>query len=202
MQRAVYHSVMVTSFAILALAASAYAQTPAPVQTANPNANIVVEKPTYVVLPLEITVNRPAAEVWKRVGKWCDVSEWLQIAAGCQILSGNGHIGSTRSVGSEVMVGETELSYTYTQPVRAGRPYDLYHGTLEVRPLTASTSKILYTLFFDNSMLPDAAARDRNKEARTAAFTRALNNMKILAEGGTLPPPPPPAAPAAPAPPR
>jgi hypothetical protein len=202
MQKAARRPALVSSFAIFALTASASAQAPAAGQATNPNANIVVEKPTYAVLPLEVTVNRPAAEVWKRVGKWCDVSEWLQIAAGCQILSGNGHIGSTRSVGSEVMVGETELSYTYTQPVRAGRPYDLYHGTLEVRPLTATTSKIMYTLLFDNSMLPDDAARERNKQQRTAAFTRALNNMKILAEGGTLPPPPPPAAPAAPATPR
>ena len=32
-----------------------------------------------VSIPLEITVNRPAAEVWKRVGKFCDIGEWLQI---------------------------------------------------------------------------------------------------------------------------
>jgi len=106
MLKAIRYSALVSSFALLALIRSAYAQAPAPAQTANPNANIVVEQPTYAVLPMEITVNRPAAEVWKRVGKWCDVSEWLQIAAGCQVLSGNGHIGSTRSVGSEVMVGE------------------------------------------------------------------------------------------------
>jgi len=28
-----------------------------------------------------------------------------------------------------------------TQPVRSGRPYNLYHGTLEARPVTATTSK-------------------------------------------------------------
>ena len=47
------------------------------------DSSIVVEKPTYVSIPLEITVNRPAAEVWKRIGKYCDISEWSQIAAGC-----------------------------------------------------------------------------------------------------------------------
>jgi hypothetical protein len=56
--------------------------------------------------------------------------------------------------------------------------------------LTATTSKLVYTLFFDNSMLPDATARDRDIAAKTATFNRALQNMKILAEGGTLPPPP------------
>jgi hypothetical protein len=40
-------------------------------------------------------------------------------------------------------------------------------------------------------MLADEAARERDKAQRTAAFTTALENMKILAEGGTLPPAPP-----------
>ena len=76
------------------------------------------------------------------------------------------------------------------QPVRAGRAYNLYHGTLEARPLTATTSKLVYTLMFDNSMLADDAARERDKAQKTAQFTTALENMKILAEGGTLPPAP------------
>jgi hypothetical protein len=152
------------------------------------NTNIVVEKPTYVTIPLEITVNRPAAEVWKRIGGYCAISEWLQIAAGCTIIAGkDNEVGAVRSVATEVLVAKTEYSYTYTQPVRAGRPYNLYHGTLEARPVTATTSKLLYTLLYDNSMLPDDAAREKDKAARTATFTRALNNMKILAEGGTLP---------------
>jgi hypothetical protein len=89
-----------------------------------------------------------------------------------------------------VLVGKTELSYTYTQPVREGRPYNLYHGTLEARPVTATTSKLVYTLVFDNSMLADDAARTADKARRTTQFTKALENMKVLAEGGTLPPAP------------
>jgi hypothetical protein len=150
----------------------------------------VVEHPTYISIPLEITVNRPAAEVWKRVGKYCDIGEWLRV--NCTITSGkDGEFGTVRSIGGEILVGKTELSYTYTQPVRAGRPYNLYHGTLEARPLTATTSKLVYTLVYDNSMLADDAARDRDKAQKAAQFTTALENMKILAEGGTLPPAPP-----------
>ena len=74
--------------------------------------------------------------------------------------------------------------------VREGRPYDLYHGTLEARAVTATTSKLLYTLM-DNSMIGDDMAKQRDKERRTTTFTRALQNMKTLAEGGTLPPAPP-----------
>lgn len=171
------------AIAIICLARVASSQTPpAPAPLAIPN-------PTYVSIPLEITVNRPAAEVWKRVGKYCDIGEWLQVP--CTITSGkDGEFGAVRSIGNEILVGKTELSYTYTQPVREGRPYNLYHGTLEARPVTATTSKLIYTLIFDNSMLADDAAREKDKAQRTARFTQALENMKILAEGGTLPPAP------------
>jgi hypothetical protein len=168
--------------AFVLLAQVAAAQPPAQAPLAIPN-------PHYEVIPLEITVNRPAAEVWKRVGKYCDIGEWFQVP--CTITSGkDGEFGAVRSIGNEILVGKTELSYTYTQPVREGRPYNLYHGTLEARPLTATTSKLVYTLVFDNSMLADDDARQRDRAQRTAQFTRALENMKTLAEGGTLPPPP------------
>ena len=180
--------------AIGAVRAQAPAQAPTP-----PSTSIVVASPTYVSIPMEIAVNRPAADVWKRVGKYCDIAEWFQIP--CTITAGkDGEFGAVRSVANEVLVGKTELSYTYTQPVREGRPYNLYHGTLEARPVTATTSKLVYTLVYDNSMLPDDGAREKDKAQRTAQFTRALQNMKLLAEGGTLPPPPPRGGGGAPAP--
>jgi hypothetical protein len=158
---------------------------------AAPSGSVVVASPTYTSIPMEITINRPADEVWKRIGKYCDVAEWLQVPAGCKIVSGkDGEVGAVRNVGGgEVLVSRTELSYTYAQTPKEGTPYNLYHGTVEVRPVTPTTSKILYTLFFDNSMLRDDAARAADKEARRARFTQALQNMKTLAEGGTVSPP-------------
>src|ERR1700681_4389220 len=141
---------------VVYLAHVASAQTPPPgTQPASADApSIVVANPTYISIPLEITVNRPAAEVWKRVGKFCDIGEWLRIP--CTITAGkDGEFGAVRSVAGEVLVGKTELSYTYTQPVRAGRPYNLYHGTLEARSVTATTSKLVYTLVFLHSTLAD-----------------------------------------------
>jgi len=179
------------ALALACLAHVAGAQNPAPGAQAAPAAPVssAVANPTYITIPMEITVNRPAAEVWKRVGKYCDIGEWLRVA--CTITSGkDGEVGAIRSLAGEVLVGRTELSYTYTQPVRAGRPYNLYHGTLEARPLTATTSKLVYILMYDNSMLADDAARERDIAQKTAQFTGALENMKILAEGGTLPPAP------------
>jgi hypothetical protein len=181
----------VVSFLIVAsVATSTAAQAPAPAQAAPPADATVVANPTYVSIPLEIMVNKPAAEVWKRIGKYCDIGEWFQIP--CTITQGkDGEFGAVRSVANEILVGKTELSYTYTQPVRAGRPYILYHGTLEARPVTATTSKLVYTLVYDNSTIGDDAAKEKDRLTRTATFTRALANMKTLAEGGTLPPPQP-----------
>ena len=70
---------------------------------------------------MEIDVDRPAAEVWQRIGGYCDIEEWFQIP--CTITSGTeDEFGTVRSVGNEVLVGKTELSYTYTQtPERADR---------------------------------------------------------------------------------
>jgi len=175
--------------AMITLNAQGAAQPPQGGATASPPSDEhVIANPNYVSIHLEVDVNRSAAEVWKRVGKYCDIGEWFQVAAGCKILSGtDGDVGAVRSIANEVLVGKTDLSYTYTQPVRAGRPYNLYHGTLEARPVTATTSKLLYTLVWDNSMLADDAAREKDKASRTATFTRALQNMKTIAEGGTLP---------------
>jgi hypothetical protein len=171
-----------TAIAIASLSQLANSQPPPPAPLAVPN-------PHYVSIPMELMVNRPAAEVWKRIGKYCDIGEWLQVP--CTLLSGkDGEIGTVRSIGNEILVGKTELSYTYTQPVREGRPYNLYHGTLEARPVTATTSKLVYTLVFDNSLLPDDAARAKDIEQRRTRFMQALQNMKTLAEGGTIPPPP------------
>jgi hypothetical protein len=184
------HAAAGCALALACLAGAASAQTPAAQAAPAAPVSSAVAAPTYISIPLEIAVNRPAADVWKRIGKFCDIGEWFRIP--CTITSGkDGEFGAVRSVAGEVLVAKTELSYTYTQPVRNGRPYNLYHGTLEARPVTATTSKLVYTLLFDNSMLADEAAREKDRAQKTAQFTTALENMKILAEGGTLPPAPP-----------
>lgn len=186
------------SVALGALCAASFAQAPAPAggpATGGPGGpgaapaagSVAVANPTYTALVMEVAINRPAGEVWKRVGKYCDIGEWFQVP--CTITSGkDGEVGAVRSIGREILVGKTDLSYTYTQPVQEGRPYILYHGTMEAKPVTPVTSKIVYTLMWDNSTLADDAARDRDKAQRRQMFEGALNNMKILSEGGTLPP--------------
>lgn len=159
-------------------------------QAPNGQTALVVTNPHYVSIMLDITVNRSATEVWKRVGKFCDIAEPFQLP--CKIVSGkDGEVGAVRflgsSIGNEILVGKTDLSYTYAQPLKPGEAYDLYHGTVEAKPLTSTTSKLIYTLVYDNSMLRDEAAREKDRAERIALFTKGLNNMKSLAESGAPP---------------
>jgi len=177
--------------AALLLAASTQAQAaaaPAPAPLAIPN-------PHYVTMVLEETVNRPAAEVWARVGKYCDIAEWFRVSCAITSSGGPNDLGAVRALNGgaviEMLVAKTDLSYTYTQPVRVGVPFNAYHGTLEAKPLTPTTSKLVYSFFYDNSMLADDAARATEMTNRRNRFGDGLKNMKILAEGGTLPPPAP-----------
>jgi hypothetical protein len=179
--------------AVATMAAPAAVAAAAPVAAPTGPAPLQVANPSYVTIPMEITVNKPVKEVWARIGKYCDIAEWFQIATGCEITSGkDGEVGAVRTVGAEILVAKTEYSYVYTQPVREGRPYNLYHGNLEARPIDANTTKLLYTLVYDLSLVAgDDAAKAADVERRRVAFNRALGNMKILAEGGALLPPAP-----------
>ena len=38
----------------------------------------VIAKPEYATIKMQIDVAKPAAEVWAKVGKYCDISQWLK----------------------------------------------------------------------------------------------------------------------------
>lgn len=140
--------------------------------------------PEYVTIAMEIDVNKPAAEVWEKVGEYCDISEWLKLD--CAITSGDGGMGTVRVLAggriTEILIAKTDLSYGYTQPVVEGQFYSLYHGFMEAKPVTATTSKLLYTLVLDESDKADQAAKDADIARRRTSFETALKNMKEIAE--------------------
>jgi len=136
----------------------------------------------YTTIVQSIDVAKPADVVWKKVGGFCAIHDWL--AGGklsCVYTTGDGGVGTNRLLAgriNEVMVSKTDLSYTYAQPLS---PID-YHGSVEVKPTSATTSKIVYTLFYDLAPLPDQAAKDKDRAGRAAMFMGALHSMKTLAE--------------------
>ncbi len=141
-------------------------------------------EPEYVTIEMEIEIAKSAEEVWAAVGGYCDIGEWANID--CEITSGNGGMGTVRALAGgriiEVLVAQTELSYGYAQPAVEGQFYDLYHGFMEAKPISADTSKIVYTLVYDISDRPDQAAKDADIERRRTMFENALSNMKRIAE--------------------
>jgi Polyketide cyclase / dehydrase and lipid transport len=140
--------------------------------------------PEYKTIEMSIDVAKPAKEVWAKVGGYCDIATWLKVE--CKITSGNGGIGTVRSLAggrvTEILVGKTDLSYGYTQPVVEGRFYSLYHGFMEAKPVTDKTSKLIYTLMLDESDKPDQAAKDADLANRRMRFEAALMTMKEMAE--------------------
>lgn len=141
--------------------------------------------PEYVTIEMEIDIAKPAAEVWAKVGGYCDIAKWLNVD--CAITSGTGDMGTVRVLAggrvTEILVAQTDLAYGYTQPAREGQFYNLYHGFMEAKPVSATTSKMLYTLTYDVSDKADQAAKDADIERRRTMFEGALNNIKALAEG-------------------
>jgi hypothetical protein len=146
--------------------------------------NAVAAAPEYQTIRMEIDIAKPAAEVWAKVGEYCDIAEWLKVE--CVITSGNGGIGTVRVLAggrvTEILVAKTDLSYGYTQPVREGQFYNLYHGFMEAKPVTATTSKMIYTLVYDISDKADQAAKDADVAQRRTRFEAALKSMKEIAE--------------------
>jgi hypothetical protein len=141
-------------------------------------------EPEYAVIKMQIDVARPARDVWAKVGGYCDIAVWLNVD--CKVTSGDGGIGTVRSLAGgrvlEILVAQTELSYGYTQPVKEGSFYNLYHGFMEARPMSRKSSRILYTLVLDVSDKADKAAKDADVARRRTSFETALKKMKEIAE--------------------
>ncbi len=175
-----------TFAACLLAAAPLTALAQAPAAAPAPMAPPVVANPSYATLVLEIAVAKPAALVWAKVGKYCDIQEWAGMT--CVITAGKaGDLGAVRTLNGnniEMLVAKTDLSYTYSQPVRQGVPYNAYHGTLEAKPVTATTSKLIYSFFWDESLLADDAARAAAKSSRATRFNGFMAKMKSIAEAG------------------
>ncbi len=135
----------------------------------------------YATIILSVDVARPADAVWKKIGGFCEIGGVLKMK--CVYTSGKGDLGTVRRLADridEVMVAQTAHSYTYTQPDSKV----LYHGTVAVEPTGTDSSKIIYSLFYDQSDMKTEADRAKSRDQRTKRFTQALDTMKKTAEGG------------------
>lgn len=137
----------------------------------------------YVSIVQETTVNAPAETAWAKLKGYCDIGKWLNPAAPvpCEITSGtDGELGAVRKIAGridEVIVARTPLSYTYADP---NQPI-LYHGTVEIRPIDKKSSKLVYSLFYDQATIA-AEKREAGKAGRQKTFAGVMAVMKGIAE--------------------
>ena len=150
--------------AVLALGfGAAQAQTPQPAD--------------WVTLNFTASINKPADIAWERVGgnDWCAIAKFLDIKS-CEVVSGKGELGSIRTINGTIVenvVARTKYSYTYAQPFTP----IFYHGTMEVVPLTANTSRLVYSLIWNQAAVGDAAAQTAAREGRRTRFQAAVDKM-------------------------
>ena len=134
----------------------------------------------FVTIPLETTINKPAAEAWAKISGYCDIGGWLKTT--CVITAGkDNEMGAVRRIANridELLVAKTAWSYSYSQPKS---PID-YHGTVEIRPIDKKSSKLLYTLVYDAEPLATPEAKAADKERRAKQFTGIVATMKGIAE--------------------
>lgn len=133
----------------------------------------------YVSIVQETTLNVPAETAWAKVKGYCDIGAWLKTT--CEITQGkDGELGALRKIAGrieEVIVAVTPMSYTYADI----DPKILYHGTVEVRPVSKTSSTLVYSLFFDQTTVP-ADQREANKMRRQQMFAGVMATMKGMAE--------------------
>jgi opacity protein-like surface antigen len=138
----------------------------------------------WVTVVRTIEVKAPAAKVWGLVGGYCDFGKVRNVP--CVYTKGAGGLGTIRKlngVTEEVKVGEGQYSYGYFQTVGA-RTQARYHGNVSVTPSADNkTSKIAYTLIYDQAGFASDAERASQKAAMETSFQEAIETMKKMAEG-------------------
>lgn len=137
----------------------------------------------YVAIDLHVDANVPADLAWTRIGTYCDIAKWAKMP--CELIAGSGGVGSIRrllgGVIEEPMVAGTAHSYTYGQTVGPNKDID-YHGTLAVEPTGAGTSRIDYTLTYDQSRVA-ADKRAGMRAGMAQRFQVFMAALKAQAEG-------------------
>ena len=133
----------------------------------------------YVSIVQETEIDAPAATAWGKLKGYCDIGAWLK--APCEITAGkDGELGAVRKIAGrieEVIVAVTPTSYTYADLDTK----ILYHGTVEIRPVDKAKSKLVYSLFFDQTSIP-AEQREANRTRRQQMFAGVMATMKGIAE--------------------
>lgn len=139
------------------------------------------EPADWLTLTFTAELNKSADVAWERMGgnELCGIVTYLDIKS-CEVVSGKGELGSVRTINGTIVeniVSRSRYSYTYAQPFTP----IFYHGTMSVEPLTAGSSRLVYTLIWNQTAVGDAAAQAAARESRRSRFQEAVDKMAAAA---------------------
>ncbi len=137
----------------------------------------------WVTVVRSAEIARPASAVWALVGGYCEFGKVRKVS--CTYKKGTGGLGTIRvlnGVTEEVKVGEGQYSYGYFQTVGA-RTQARYHGNMSAIPSAdGKTTKMVYTLIYDQAGFATDAERASQKAAMETGFQDAVDTIKAMAE--------------------
>jgi hypothetical protein len=140
------------------------------------------EPQDWITMRFTADINKSADMAWQKVGgdDLCALGPYIGLP--CANTKGTKlELGAIRTINNtlvEYIVARTKYSYTYAQ----ANP-SLYHGTMEVEPLTPTTSRLVYTLIWNQTPVGNAAAQAAARASRQTRFQAAVDNMAAAANG-------------------
>jgi hypothetical protein len=140
--------------------------------------------PDIVVIEGISAISVSVDACWSRIGRFEDAGRFLAINS--RLLSGDGSIGSVRLIGDgivEVMVGESETSYTYSQLEGPMAPFH-YHGSVHLAATGTSSCRLTYSISYDQASM-DEERRAAERKRIAGRFQGAADEMKRFAEGAS-----------------
>ena len=163
---------VIAAAALVFCATTAMAQTPQPAD--------------WVTVNFSADLNKNIDVAWGRIGgnDLCAIAKYLDVQS-CTPVSGKGELGSVRNIGLagnpvpivENIVSRSKYSYTYAQPFTP----IFYHGTMSIEALTPTTSRLHYTLLWNQAAVGDAAAQTAARASRQQRFQAAVDKMAAAA---------------------
>jgi hypothetical protein len=137
--------------------------------------------PDFAVIVANVEIALSAKDAWAKIGAFGDAGKFLNVP--CKLVSGIGGVGSARQVGDaiiEVLVSAASTSYAYAQNYGPMAEY-AYHGSVSVESTGLASSRLTYTVLFDQSLM-DEAKRLSEVGRITKRFQGAADAMKQAAE--------------------
>jgi mxaD protein len=138
-----------------------------------------------------VTVNAPASQVWSKINNFGDLGAWHPAVAKTEIISGeNNKVGAIRLLTlqdggtiHEQLTAYNDAAMTYSYVIKEGvLPVSHYASTIQVMPLDANTSEVIWKGTFKRKDLSAAPAKGQDDETASntihAVYRGGLDNIE------------------------